>query len=58
MEDMAWHIYINGMKSKWVSNRVTNKNDFKNCGEYNEYIEMSRDIIKHKKQIKKLNTIK
>jgi len=49
IENMAWDIYINDMKSKWVSNRVTNQNDFKKCDEYDEYIELSRNLIKQQK---------
>jgi len=45
-EDWAWDIYINGVKSRWVTDRVTNRNDFKGCREYNEHMEMARNVIK------------
>jgi hypothetical protein len=55
IEDVAWDIYINGMKSKWVSDRVTNRDNFKDCDEYDEHMEMARDVIKHISTIKKHN---
>jgi len=52
IENIAWELYTNGMKSRWVSNRVKDRNDFKNCSEYDEYMDMAREIEKLKNKKK------
>lgn len=54
-EDRAWELYTNGMKSKWVSNRVKDRNDFKDCSEYDEYMNMSH--LENEQITKKLSKV-
>ncbi len=44
IEDWAWEIYTNGMKSSWKPNRVKDRKDFKDCEEYDEHMEMASMI--------------
>ena len=44
VEDLAWDIYVNGMKSKWSDDRVKSRKDFPKCDEYREYMEMAKDV--------------
>lgn len=48
VEDWAWDIYVNGIKSKWVHDRVIKREDFRECSEYDEYMELARGVIKIK----------
>ena len=48
IEDWAWEIYTNGMKSSWKPDRVKDRKDFKGCAEYDEYMGMAEDLIKAK----------